>query len=65
MYMWPPGVKETKSCSNIPGPMVNMAAMPIYVINLKNLLLQNQLTHDLEISYVVLRTQVLPIFFEL
>ena len=30
------------------GHMTNMAAMPIYVKNLKNLLLQNQKTHDLE-----------------
>ena len=30
------------------GHMTNMAAMPIYGKKLKNLLLQNQLTHDLE-----------------
>ena len=30
------------------GHMTNMAAMPIYGKKLKNLLLQNQYTHDLE-----------------
>ena len=32
--------------------MTNMAAMPIYGKNIKNLLLQNQLTDDLETWYV-------------
>ena len=36
------------------GHMTNMAAMPIYGKNLKNLLLQNQLTDDLETWYVAL-----------
>ena len=31
---------------NDAGHMTNMAAMPIYGKNLKNLLLQNQYTHD-------------------
>ena len=35
------------------GHMTNMAAMPIYGKNLKNLL-QNQLTDDLETWYVAL-----------
>ena len=34
--------------------MTNMAAMPIYGKNLKKLLLQNQLTNDLETWYVAL-----------
>ena len=38
-----------KIYTNELGHMTNMAAMPIYGKNLKNLLLQNQLTHDLEI----------------
>ena len=42
------------------GHMINMAAMPIYGKNLKNLLLQNQLTNDLETWYVALSMQVLP-----
>ena len=30
-----PWIGETKSCSNVPGRMTNMAAMPIYVKNVK------------------------------
>ena len=40
--------------TNEVGHMINMAAMPIYSKNLKNLLLQNQLTDDLETWYVAL-----------
>ena len=40
------------------GHMTNMAAMPIYGKNLKNLLLQNQYTDDLETLYVALSMQV-------
>ena len=47
------------------GHMTNMAAMPIYGKNLKNLLLQNQSTDDLEIWYVALSMQVLPRLFKL
>ena len=37
------------------GHMTKMAAMPIYMVKtLKNLLLQNQLTNDLETWYVAL-----------
>ena len=36
------------------GHMTNMAAMPIYGKNLKNLLLQNQLPDGLETWYVAL-----------
>ena len=45
--------------------MTNMAAMPIYGKKRKNLLLQNQLTDDLETWYVALSMQVLPRFFKL
>ena len=45
--------------------MTNMATMPIYGKNLKNLLLQNQYTHDLETLYVALSMQVLPRLFKL
>ena len=38
--------------TNEVGHMTNMAAMPIYGKNLKNLLLQNLLTDDLETWYV-------------
>ena len=37
-----------KIYTNELGHMTNMAGMPIYGKNLKNLLLQNQLTDDLE-----------------
>ena len=47
------------------GHMTNMAAMPIYGKNRKNLLLQNQLTVDLETWYVALSMQVLPRLFKL
>ena len=40
--------------SNELGHMTNMAAMPIYGNNLKNLLLQNQKTNDFETWYVAL-----------
>ena len=36
------------------GHRTNMAAMPIYGKTLKNLLLKNQLTNDLETWYVAL-----------
>ena len=34
-HIEPPGTLGTKSCSNGPGHMTNMAAMPIYGKNLK------------------------------
>ena len=48
-----------KGCSNDLGYMTNMAAMPMYGKNLKNLPLQNQLTDALETLGVVLSVQVL------
>ena len=42
------------------GHMTNMAAMPVYGKNLKNLLPQNQYTYDHETWYVALSMQVLP-----
>ena len=45
--------------------MTNMAAMPICVKTLKNLLLQNQWTNDLETWYVALCMRVLPKLFKL
>ena len=47
-HIQPPGPLGKKSCSNGLGHMTNMAAMPIYNKNLKNLLLQNQQTDGLE-----------------
>ena len=34
-HVEPPWDGRMKDCSNGPGPMTNMAAMPIYAINLK------------------------------
>ena len=45
--------------------MTKVAAMPIYGKNLKNLLLQNQLTADLEIRYISLCMRVLLRLFKL
>ena len=47
-HVEPPWDGGTKVCSNGPGHMTMMAAMPIYGKNLKNLLLQNQKAYDLE-----------------
>ena len=47
------------------GHMTNMAAMPIHGKNLKNLLLQNQYTDDLETWYVALSMQILPRLFKI
>ena len=54
-----------KIYTNELGHMTNMAAMPIYGKTLKNLLLQNQQTDDLETLYVALSMQVLPRLFKL
>ena len=45
----------TKVCSNGPGHMTKMAAMPIYGKNLKKFLLRNQKVDDLETWYAVLK----------
>ena len=50
----------TKVCSNSPGHMTKMAAMPIYGKNLKNLLLRYQKADDLETWYAALGARVLP-----
>ena len=47
-----------------PGHMTEMAVMPIYGKNLKNLLLRNQKADDLETWYAVLCAQVLPNLFK-
>ena len=47
-HVEPPWDRGTKVCSNGPGHMTNMAVMPIYNKNLKNLLLRNQKADDLE-----------------
>ena len=47
-HVEPPWDRGTNFCSNGPGHMTKMAAMPIYGKNLKNLFLQNQKAGDLE-----------------
>ena len=63
--MMSPRDRGTKVCSNGPGHMTKMAAMPIYGKNLKkNLLLRNQKADDLETWYAALGAQVLPSLFK-
>ena len=64
-HIQPPGTLGKKNCSNGLGHMTNMAAMPIYGKNLKNLLLQNQQTNDLETWYVASCMGVVPKLFQL
>ena len=54
-----------KLYTNELGHITNMAAMPVYGKNLKTLLLQNQLTSDLETWYVALCMSVLPSLLKL
>ena len=54
----------TKVCSNGPGHMTKMAAMPIYGKNLKKFLLRNQKADDLETWYASSGAQVLPSFLK-
>ena len=63
-HMEPPWEGGTKVCSNSPGHMTKMAAMPIYGKNLKNLLLRNQKADDPETWYAALGARVLPILFK-
>ena len=64
-HMKPSWSGETKVCSNGPGHMKKMAAMPIYGKTLKNLLLRNQKADDLETWYAALSARVLPSLFKL
>ena len=64
-HMEPPWDGGTKVCSNGPGHMTKMAAMPPYMVKtLKNLLLRNQKADDLETWYTALGAQVLPNLFK-
>ena len=56
-YMEPPWVGGTKVNINGPGHMIKVAAMPIYGKTLKNFLLQNQMSYDLETWHVASVTQ--------
>ena len=62
-HVEPPWDGGTKICSNALGHMTKMAAMPIYVKNLKNLLLRNQNADYLEHLYATSGAQVLPRLF--
>ena len=44
---------------------IELGHMPIHGKNLKNLLLQNQYTDDLETWYVALSMQILPRLFKI
>ena len=57
-----PWDRGTKGCSNGPGHMTKMAAMPINGKNLKNLLLRNQKAYDLETWYIALGGWVLKYY---
>ena len=54
----------TKVCINGPCHVTKMAAMPIYGKNLKNLLLQNQKSYDLETWHVAPGTQALQSLYK-
>ena len=63
-HVEPPWDKGMKDCSNSPGHMTNMATMPIYGKNLKNLLLWNPKADDLKSWYAASGIQVLPNLFK-
>ena len=54
----------TKVCSNGPGHMTKIVAMPVYGKNLK-FLLRNQRADDLETWYAASSARVLPSLFKL
>ena len=62
-HMEPPWDGGTKICSNGPGHMTKMAAMPIYGKKKKNLL-QNQKAYDLETWYIASVARALPSLLE-
>ena len=60
----PPWDGGTEVCSNGPGHMINMTAMPIYGKNLKKSLLWNQKADDIESWYVASGAWDLPNLFK-
>ena len=62
--MEPPLEGGTKVYINGQGHMTKMAAMHIYGKNLKNLLLQNRKSYDLETWHVALGTQALQSLYK-
>ena len=63
-HMAPPSDGGTKVCSNGPGNITKMAAMPINGKTLKHLLLQNQKADDLETCYAASSARLLPSLFK-
>ena len=63
-YVEPPWEGGTKVYINLPGHMTKMAAMPIYGKNLKNFLLQNHKSYDLETRHVASGTQALQSLYK-
>ena len=63
-YVEPAWEGGTKLYINGPGHITKMAAMPIYGKNLKNLLLQNQKSYDLETWLVASGTQALQSLYK-
>ena len=62
--MEPPQEGGTKVYINGLGHMTKMAAMPIYGKNLKNILLQNQMSYDLETWHVASGTEGLQSLYK-
>ena len=65
-YVEPPWEGGTKVCTIGPGNMTKMPAMPKYMYdkNLKNLLLQNRKSYDLETWHVASGTQALQSLYK-
>ena len=63
-YVEPPWEGGTKVYIDGPGHMTKMAAMPIYGKDLKNLLLQNYESYDLETWHVASGTQALQSLYK-
>ena len=61
-YVEPPWKGGTKVYINGPGHITKIAAMPIYGKTLKNLLLQNRKSNELETWHVALVTHVLQVY---
>ena len=63
-YEEPPWEGGTKVYINGPGHMTKMAPCPYMVKTLKNLLLQNQMSYDLETWHVASGTQALQSLYK-
>ena len=62
--MEPPWDRGTKVCSNSPGHMTKMGAIPIYDKNLKKSSPEPKDFDDFEILYATLGARVLPSLFK-